>query len=50
MCLYERVADCICGHIDDVWIFFLERNHRSGYLREYDLISIHGRWLKKYNY
>ena len=22
LCLHERVADCMCGHIDDVLIFF----------------------------
>ena len=36
LCLHEHVADCMCGHIDNVRIFFLERNHKSGYLREYD--------------
>ena len=36
VCLHEHVTDCMCGHIYDarVCFFFLERNHKSVYLRE----------------
>ena len=35
LCLHERVADCMCGHIDDVLIFF----YFSRYLLEYVINS-----------
>ena len=39
LCLHERVTDCMCGHIDDVLIFFF----RDIY---WNMLLIHGRWSK----
>ena len=39
LCLHERVADCMCGHIDDVLIFFFV--FRDIYS---NMLLIHGHW------
>ena len=38
LCLHERVADCMCGHIDDVLIFFLFRDIYSNVINSRSLV------------